>query len=1462
MFSFHNIAKTLFGGAGARKNSPILPSFDIVDGDNTYYAFIDTRAGFDFLSNLIKRARDQKDPLKTEIHNIVYGEKGLQQNERRIDFLTAHQKNLLFKLINNYNIHICKYKAYVQLTTPQDKTRYEHILFKTGYGAKFLKLFGLAYGNLHDKFISAKKQIEALEPRDQILFLKAFNQFFRTGCRSVIITGASPAIAKQLENAKKKTYTVKTRAVAGAGGRLPLRPAKAPKNKKTSQQLSRGAARLDEFAKRDQERFDKQAIQIGIRHLVGSDAVVIKETEDKIFVKDKKSKKIFSLDKAQVINVGNVNKGLLESAADGLLAGTEDMAKGVSLVRDMVLEKTPLAAKVTEAWNKADSEYRKKHGGDAVCEDADMAQAWIKSAFRNGKSAPYADTKNYGEKADVLPVLPVFGIFAPEVNALPSDIKAGAVDGAVKLVAGSVDCVTNPPQMAHSLLVLLTPDGRSAFLDNLSKTFTSGDVTKITSETVVLTFVALGAVKGGGEILNPSVKSLKLKIAKNKVTAVVNERAYTDPVVVGKVLKDIDDYKLEPSKVSLERLNKDIAMQNRRVGLIGRPHKTKSAPSGWRVVPERSKPSKFENMLNWFRGLKPAPVKAPAVSNTVLEMMSYPPNKRFSAEQNNLFTKELSSEKPAPMPSAPAKQAKIITIYASRVPKDTVEILVKLMENKGNKKITGASFDISDNAVNKHIKKALRSPEEYAKKLSEKTGKVITVERLKIICSGHDYSDIMRILIQTKTWRAASKELKEMGIKKTCDNLRYHARNILKLSEKELGWYAKELTREFGREITVKDIEKACSPKLTRYKKTAARTLNNFRTQNDGEVLCAIIDSNGDAAKTIEILGAPDDWDIGARVKLIQSRMDRYGSQGLIDTVNSLRVSRGRSMLNPEYINTIITEFLSELENPASSQMLPHHAAPMPSAPMPSAPSPTEPSPRHVEAPPAQPDITPAARPAEKRVSDGAEKAPYPTRSDSYGAFIQGIMPGKTLEQVHLTVVEALFEMAGNKDAVGKKLGISECDVEIVAKYAGNKVHDEQLMQFVETLNQRLAAKLVRQLNPEETITSEKIKLICGGQKYSAPMPSALPIRSDTSPAPGPAETRTIPPPAKKPAEAVTRLIVSTPSQVLPYRAAPMPSAPPRALMSYTQQNHLKTLNAFFNAGGELGLAGSQSSISEGTLLRQLGQVNRLRMEDSLAITEYLNELNKSRLPGRKIKPGDIETLCERYKDDYPAIETISKPPSEPAKPQEEAQPPAAPSPEAKADESPNPPAPSTGELNKPSRLAVSAPLPRTAPPVYIRIAIRLYKNKGNIEKTALSLQLSQSKIQEFISWARNLLEQSSETRWKQNFEFKNRLQIFADELGLQAAAKGNALQISCEDILYNCIRSVTETITKAGEVETIGINDFLKKTSDMKSVIKEIKKAVSVEPLDAILDNPNITQDIRSAAQNRLKQLSRPQKR
>jgi|GEM_PF-4427843 len=768
MFSFHNIAKTLFGGAGARKNSPILPSFDIVDGDNTYYAFIDTRAGFDFLSNLIKRARDQKDPLKTEIHNIVYGEKGLQQNERRIDFLTAHQKNLLFKLINNYNIHICKYKAYVQLTTPQDKTRYEHILFKTGYGAKFLKLFGLAYGNLHDKFISAKKQIEALEPRDQILFLKAFNQFFRTGCRSVIITGASPAIAKQLENAKKKTYTVKTRAVAGAGGRLPLRPAKAPKNKKTSQQLSRGAARLDEFAKRDQERFDKQAIQIGIRHLVGSDAVVIKETEDKIFVKDKKSKKIFSLDKAQVINVGNVNKGLLESAADGLLAGTEDMAKGVSLVRDMVLEKTPLAAKVTEAWNKADSEYRKKHGGDAVCEDAvcedaDMAQAWIKSAFRNGKSAPYADTKNYGEKADVLPVLPVFGIFAPEVNALPSDIKAGAVDGAVKLVAGSVDCVTNPPQMAHSLLVLLTPDGRSAFLDNLSKTFTSGDVTKITSETVVLTFVALGAVKGGGEILNPSVKSLKLKIAKNKVTAVVNERAYTDPVVVGKVLKDIDDYKLRPSEASVENLN--LAMKNKFIQNRKGERPLAPTASNWRVVPARNNALNFlNNILDLFRN-KNKPTPALASSGAALEAFASP-RQRLSAEENYLFAKGRGGAKTGPR----AERAK--EKPAEKMPNITyhdLSILEKLIDinNKGlSLPAIEEKYGLSKTCTNVLIKMRNTPKEKIQKSLSEYMGRGVSIEEIDEILAPRkkgkfkrDYSDeeIMSAVISGGTQTKAAK---------------------------------------------------------------------------------------------------------------------------------------------------------------------------------------------------------------------------------------------------------------------------------------------------------------------------------------------------------------------------------------------------------------------------------------------------------------------------------------------------------------------------------------------------------------------------------------------------------------------------------------------------------------------------------------------------------------------------------
>lgn len=878
MFPFHNISKTLFGASSARRNSPILPPFDIIDGRNTCRDFIVTGAGQRFLSYLIKRAKNKKDPRAPQIHQIVIT---LSRHGRDLDYLTQDQRNLLFKLINNYNIHICKYNAYVQLTTPQDKARYEHILFKTGYGAKFLKLFAAAYPDLRDKFINANRQVEALTDTDQACLLKSFNWFFRTGCRSVVVPDMAitcPAIAKHFDRAIGKIYSAnkppsKKKAIHPQVARPPAARPKAVSDAGKAagckaanfvdmninafgtahldtdkDRNTRMAARLDEFAKRDEERFNRQAIQIGIRHLVGGSAVVIKETKDKIIVQDKKTKKIYSLDRAQVINIGKVNKTLLESATDGLLAGTEDMGKTISLVygtaKEAVKEKSALAAFVAAVWNKADNEYRKKYG-----EEANISETWINAAFKSGKSAPYADTKNYGEGVNVSSALVIGGISAPETDNLFADIKAGAADGAVKLVSGTVDCVTNPPQMAYSLLTLLTPDGRSAFIDELSKTYESGDVTKITSETIVLTFTVAGICHGANSFLTPRVKSLKLKIAKSKVTAVVDGREYANLAVVGKVLKDIDDFKLKPSKIEAERLNlvmknkaalSQAAQKARKTARAGKPAPSQAAPAGWRVVPARNNAlNVLEDFLDLLFRNKNKPAPAPAPSGAPLREFVNRPRQELAAEENYLFAKGRGGKKTAPaaQPQAVEKPAGEVSSNKQRTPKCSkyakpvettpnitdhdLSILEKLIDHQDlTLSAIARKYGFKRQTISPVIKKMKSVPKEIIKKrLSERLGREVSIEEIdKILTPRRREVSITSSDLNVLEKLINNKDLTLTEIEKKYTLIQDSAGRVIKKMKsmpKEI--VKKRLSERLGRQASIEEIDKILAPRKRGY---------------------------------------------------------------------------------------------------------------------------------------------------------------------------------------------------------------------------------------------------------------------------------------------------------------------------------------------------------------------------------------------------------------------------------------------------------------------------------------------------------------------------------------------------------------------------------------------------------------------------------------------------------------------
>lgn len=69
---------------------------------------------------------------------------------------------------------------------------------------------------LHKKFAGVNKKrnekfdMDSLVSTDQIIFLKVFNQFFKTGGKSITIAKPSPAIAKHLEVAKRKVLPSKS----------------------------------------------------------------------------------------------------------------------------------------------------------------------------------------------------------------------------------------------------------------------------------------------------------------------------------------------------------------------------------------------------------------------------------------------------------------------------------------------------------------------------------------------------------------------------------------------------------------------------------------------------------------------------------------------------------------------------------------------------------------------------------------------------------------------------------------------------------------------------------------------------------------------------------------------------------------------------------------------------------------------------------------------------------------------------------------------------------------------------------------------------------------------------------------------------------------------------------------------------------------------------------------------------
>lgn len=201
--------------------------FDIID-ENNFVSYINSSIGLNFIKHLDGRVRTEKDTnIKNEIKYILdslrqhkmadvpvlythaYAEFIPAKTRSALHEMPGRSKDILFQLFNNFHIEHYKYNTYVERTTSKDRARYSHILHSRK-GNEFLTRLAQEYPLLHKKFAGVNKKsnekfdIDSLVSTDQITFLNVFNQFFRTGCKSITIAKPSPAMAKHLAVAKRK----------------------------------------------------------------------------------------------------------------------------------------------------------------------------------------------------------------------------------------------------------------------------------------------------------------------------------------------------------------------------------------------------------------------------------------------------------------------------------------------------------------------------------------------------------------------------------------------------------------------------------------------------------------------------------------------------------------------------------------------------------------------------------------------------------------------------------------------------------------------------------------------------------------------------------------------------------------------------------------------------------------------------------------------------------------------------------------------------------------------------------------------------------------------------------------------------------------------------------------------------------------------------------------------------------